>query len=110
MTISSSSLEEKVVAYKKIVQQIAELEEKKKELSLSILEQMETKSTIVSGYVVRRYERLNISTDLTQARAWQATKMQEVADKDKLKQLHQEGHDIPGISKSEYIQVSSKCS
>lgn len=57
---------------------------------------------------MRRCERLNISTDLNQARAWEATKMQEVADKDKLKQLYQDGHDIPGISKTCYIQVSSK--
>lgn len=91
--------------YRELGQRIAELEEQKKELGRAILQQMKTKTMSVAGYVVRKCERLNVSTDIQKAREWNATKMEEVIDKDKLKQLYQTGHEIPGISISQFIQV-----
>jgi hypothetical protein len=101
-----NSLEEQIHAYKELTRQIADLEERKKELSLAILEQMSEKTLSVKGYVVRRYDRLSFQVSLEQARELNATKMEEVLDKDALKKLHQAGQSIPGISSSQFIQVS----
>lgn len=102
---NEAPLELYLKAYRELTQQIAELEEQKKQLGQFILQQMKVKTMSVSGYVVRKCERLNVSTPLERAREWKATKMEEVVDKDKLKELYQAGHEIPGISMSQFIQV-----
>jgi hypothetical protein len=99
------SLEAYIRAYKELACRIAELEGQKKQLAQVILQKMQTKTMAVAGYVVRKCERLSVSTDLQKAREWNATKMEEVVDKDKLKQLYQAGHKIPGISISQFVQI-----
>jgi hypothetical protein len=99
------ALETYIQAYKELAQRIAELEEQKKQFGSIILQQMKAKTMSIAGYVVRKCERLNVRTDLQKAREWNATKMEEVIDKDKLKQLYQAGHTIPGISISQFIQI-----
>ena len=101
-------LEEEIRLYKELSQKIAELEQQKKELGLLILEQMIEKTMTVEEYVVRRYDRLSFKTSLEEARVLSATKIEEVIDKDKLKELHQAGQMIPGTSSSQFIQVSLK--
>lgn len=98
-------LETNIRAYKELAQRIAELEEQKKQLGQVILQQMKAKTMSVAGYLVRKCERINVSIDLQKAREWHATKLEEVIDKDKLKQLHRAGHEIPGISISQFIQI-----
>jgi predicted phage-related endonuclease len=100
------SLEEQVHQYKTIAKQIDELEAQKKELSLAILQQMKQKTVTLSKYIVRRYERLSYRTPIETAREFNATKMEEVLDKDKLKQMHQSGHAVPGVTQSTFILVS----
>lgn len=54
----SMSLEEQIVTYKRLMEQIADLEEKKKELSRSILEHMTIKSIVE----ITLCEDVNVST------------------------------------------------
>ncbi len=100
------SLEEQIQTYKALVRQIAEMDQQRRALGAAILEQMSTKMLSVGGYVVRRYDRLSIKTSLAEARQLEATKMEEVLDKDKLQELHFSGHEIPGVSTASFIQVS----
>ena len=104
----SISLEALIQVYKEMTQRIAKMEEERKEIGRAILQQMTTKSLSIAGYIVRSCERLNIHTELEKAREWGATRMEEVIDKAKLKQLYQAGCEIPGISISQFIQVSIK--
>lgn len=99
------SIEEQIQLYKELTQKITEMEEKKKELSLAILKQMTQKKLSIAGYTVCRYDRLSIKTSLEEARKLHATKMEEVLDKDKLKQLYQLGESISGVSSIQFIQV-----
>lgn len=100
------SLEEQIQAYKELSLYITALESQKKELSNVILEQMSEKTLSIAGYIVRRYDRLSIKTSLEEARQLDATKMEEVLDRDKLKKLHQSGQVIPGVAPAPFIQVS----
>lgn len=104
----SDSFEELVQAYRAIALEIKKLEEKKKELSLSIMQQMPTKTLNLEECTVRVYERTTIGTSLEEARLFSATKMEEVVDKEKVKKMHEEGVAIPGISHSKFIQVAAK--
>ena len=101
------SLEEQIRTYQALVRQIAEIERQKKELGAEILKQMTAKILSIPGYTVRRYDRLSIKTPVEEARKFGATKMEEVLDKEKLKQLHASGAEIPGISPLSFIQVST---
>jgi hypothetical protein len=102
------NLEEKVRLYKEISQQITNLEEQKKNLSQSILQEMEGKSLQIGSYQVKRTSRLSISTTLDQARSYQATKMEEIVDKEKIKTIHSADNPIPGVKTIEYILVTAK--
>jgi hypothetical protein len=101
------TLEEQVQAYRDLGKQINELEAKRKELSLSIFQQLAEEKTIIAGYTVRRYERLSFRVPLEQAREYGATKTEEVIDKEALKKLYESGAEIPGVSPICYIQVSA---
>jgi hypothetical protein len=68
---------------------------------------MPEKTLKTADYLVRCYQRLNIKTSLEEARLFDATKMMETVDKDKIKQLHELGEAVPGISEIHYIQVSN---
>ncbi len=102
------TLEEKVRLYKEISQQIISLEEQKKNLSQTILQEMAGKSLQIGSYQVKRTSRLTISTTLDQARTYQATKMEEIVDKEKIKTLHTTDNPIPGVKTIEYILVTAK--
>ena len=101
-------LEELLKLYKELAGKIAELEQQKKEISLAILEQMPEKTVTVGDYIVRRYDRLSFQVPLEIAREISATKMEEILDKTKLKQLYESGQKIPGISPFRFVQVSLK--
>lgn len=102
------SLEDQIKNYKEISLAIAALEEQKKALGAAILAQMTGKSYQTPDYIVRKVERLSFSVAIEDARQYQATKMEETVDKDKIKALYLAGHSIPGITEVKYVQVSEK--
>jgi hypothetical protein len=105
--MTSQELEDKVRAYKELSNQIAELEEKRKILGTEILQMLskETKTFLVAGYRVQRFERLSIKISLDDARMLGATKNEEVINKDEIKRLHQLGHSIPNVQLKESLIV-----
>ena len=100
------NLEEQVRQYQELSIKIEELEEQKKALSLSIMQAMEGKSLQFSDYQVRRYCRLSISLTPDQARPFDAVKLEETVDKEKIKGLYKSGLPVPGVKEVEYIVVS----
>jgi hypothetical protein len=102
------NLEEQIKLHQELSKKIAELEEKKQILGISILQQMQSKVLQVPGFLVRQYSRLCIKTSIEEARSLQATKVDEVIDKDKIKMLYNNGEPINGISEVRYIQISEK--
>lgn len=101
-------MEDKIQAYYEISRKIAELEQQRKELGQEILKLMTQKTIATAEYTVRKYERFSIKTSLDEARLFQATRTEEIIDKEKLKQLHLAGQPIGGISCVQYIQVHAK--
>lgn len=100
------NLEEQVLLHKEISLKIQELEVQKKALTQSILQEITSTSLQLGRYFVRRCSRLSIAVPLDQARHYDAVKLEEVVDKEKLKTLYKNGMAIPGVSESEYIVVS----
>ncbi len=98
--------QEQVKRHKEISLQIEELEKEKKALGTAIMNQMQGKTARVSDYLVRRMQRISISTSIEDARILNATKMEETVDKDKIKALYQQGHPVQGVSEVHYIQIS----
>jgi len=90
------------------VQQIAALEEKKRELNQAIFQQMSEKKMTVAGCILRKYERLFFRTPIEQARELGATKTEEVVDKEVLKKLYEAGQPVPGVTCSTYVQISAE--
>lgn len=99
-------LENQIKLHKELSKKIDELESQKKELSLSIMQQMTEKTISLPGYVVRKYSRLNIKLTIEEARSLDAVKMEEAVDKDKIKALYKQGQSIDGVSEIQYIQIS----
>lgn len=102
------SLEEQIKNYKEISRAIEALEEQKKALGAAIFAKMAGNMCQTNEYVVRKVERLSYSVSIEDARMYQATKMEETVDKDKIKALYQSGHPIPGVKEIKYIQVTEK--
>jgi hypothetical protein len=100
-------MEELIRNYYEMMRQIGELEEKKRELGALILQQMQTKSMRVADYIVRKYSRLSIKLTIEEARAFDAIKMEETVDKDKIKALYHLGQPVKGVSEVEYLRVSN---
>ena len=102
------TLEDKVRAYKFLRMQVEELEAKRKALVKEILELLpkEVNALPVAEFNVRRMSRFLIKTTLDDARLLDAIKIEEVVDNARLKKLFEEGHEIPGVSKYHFIQVS----
>ena len=101
-------LEEKVLSYRKITEEINDLEIRKKILTTEILllmtqneEKIETQNL-----KVKRHSRLNIKTPIETARSFGATKSGEIVDKDQIKKLISQGILIDGVTESTYIIVS----
>lgn len=100
------SLEEEIKLHKEISLKIEELEQKKKELGISIMQKMVSSVLQVPGYKVRRCHRLSIAVSIDKARMLNAVKIEEVVDKDKIKALYANGQAIEGVSEVNYIQIS----
>lgn len=103
----SQELEDKVKTYKKLVNDIAELEQRRKNLSKEILQMLATdaKTFYIAGYRVQRFSRLSIKTSLEEARALGATKSEEIINREEIKRLHKLGYPIPNVELSESIVV-----
>lgn len=102
------TLEEKIIAYKELRRKIDEMEEQKKLLITEILQLMPTdaKTVHVDDCRVSRYVRYSVRTSLETAKLFDATKIEEVVDKKRLKELFVLGHPIPDVTQSEFITVS----
>jgi hypothetical protein len=101
-------LEEKVIAYRELAERINEMEAEKKLLSQEILMLMPQDEEVVQvrHLKVKCYHRINIKTTLEQAKEFHATKMEEIVDKEALKELLHQGILVPGVSESSYVIVS----
>ncbi|MBI3237064.1 MAG: hypothetical protein HYZ48_05140 [Chlamydiales bacterium] len=101
---------EKVQKYKEIQKKIEELETEKKALVGEILDLMpqEMSTMELSTYRIKRVSRLSIQIRLASAEALGAVKMQKVVDREVIKRLFKEGHDLPGVSEIKFIQVCIK--
>ncbi|MCI0616192.1 hypothetical protein L0244_24690 [bacterium] len=101
------SLEDKIIAYKRLGLQIESLEEKKKALGQEILLEMPLKKMEIAGYKAFRYTRLAIRIPLEEARILGVTKMEEQIDKEKVKQLYKMGQKMDGVREIAYLIVTS---
>ena len=104
------SIEDKVRAYKALGDKIEELEAQKKALAQEILQEMPRENNVlrVAEYQVRRVMRLSIRTSLEDAKLIGAVRVEEVVDRDKIKELYRLKQTPPDVSEIEYIQVSKK--
>jgi hypothetical protein len=100
------NLEEQIRQHKEISLKIEQLEEQKRSLGQSIMQAMQGKSLQLGPYLVRRFCRLSISTTIDQARSFNAVKLEEIVDKEKIKTLYRNGSAFPGVKEIEYIQIS----
>jgi len=102
-------VEKKIADYKDLGRRIEELERQKKVLVAEILQfiPLETKSIHIGGNCVKRVRRLSIRTSIESAKLFQAVKMQEVVDKEKIKRLYEQGQQIPDVTEFEFIQVTT---
>ena len=100
------NLEEQIKTYRELGDKIEELELQRKALGVGILQQMQEKTLKLGGFVVRSCKRLSIKLSIEEARIFDATKMEEVVDKVRIKALYEQGEPVPGVSTIEYIQVS----
>jgi hypothetical protein len=99
-------LSEQVTLHKELSEQIAVLEEQKRVLGIAIMQNMESATLQLPGFVVRRFNRLSIKLSIDEARFFDAVKLEETVDKEKIKALYKSGHPINGVSEINYIQVS----
>lgn len=107
MTLTKlESIEDQVKAYKELGETIDALEERRKAIGAAIMQQMQGKSLQVAEYNVRKINRLSIKLSLEEARSFNAIKLEETVDKDKIKFLYNSGQMIQGVSEIEYIQIS----
>src|SRR5580704_538756 len=107
MKDSSSSLEEKILKYRQCQEQIKLLEEEKQQLYHEILQSFprETPEIFSDHFRVKRYCRLNIKTTLEEARSFNATKTEELVDKDKIKTLIHQGVLVPNVTETVYFLI-----
>lgn len=108
MTISDPKiLEEKLKEYREIADRIKELEAKKKEIGQIILNMIPIgmKKLSTPHFKVFKQQRLSFKTTIEEATGLQAVKTEVVLDKEKLKSMVENGQEVPGVSKSEFILV-----
>ena len=101
------SLEETILKYKQIQEQIKKLEEEKKKAYEEILNSFTPdKDEIFSkSFRVKKHSSIKIKTTVSEARAFHATKNEEVVDKEKIKELNSSGVCIPNVTKSTYFFI-----
>ncbi len=92
--------------HKELSLKIEALEAERKLLGQTILQAMTDKSMCFGAYTIRRFSRVSITSTIDQAREFQAIKMEEVVDKDKLKLLYRSGTTVPGVKEIQYISVT----
>ena len=102
------ALEEQIRVYWELGKKIESLEQERKALGSSIMQQMEGRTLKVSDFFVRRMGRFSIKLTLEEARTFDAIKIEETIDREKIKALYQSGQCVDGVSETEYIQVSLK--
>jgi hypothetical protein len=103
---TSMDFEEQIRAYHEMGTKIAELEQQRKALGATILQQMQEKTMRVADYVVRRCNKFSIQLTIEEARVFDAVKTEEVIDRAKIKALYGLGKVTQGISETQYVQVS----
>jgi hypothetical protein len=101
-------LEDQIKLHKALSKKIGEMEEEKKALGLAIMQQMQSKTLRIPGFIVRCCNRLSIKLSLEEARSLNAVKLEEVVDKDKIKDLYHSGQSINGVSEIYYVQVTEQ--
>lgn len=101
-------LSEKVAAYKRLISQIETLEEEKRNIAAQIIEEMPGSKFETAEFKATRYQRLSIRLSLEKARELQATKMEELVDKEKIKKMFHSGATMEGVEMRSYLLVSAK--
>ncbi len=101
------SLEEKVLKYKQIQNEIKRLETEKEIVYEEILHsfQQDEKELFSESFRVRKYVRLSIKTTVEEAKAFGATKVEELVDKDKIKEIIHSGVLVPNVTETNYFLV-----
>lgn len=107
LKVEAMNFEEQVRLYKELSQKIEAMEEEKRRLGAAIMQQMQSKTLQLPKYIVRCCSRLSIKMSLEEARSYNAIKLEETVDKDKIKALYHSGQQIDGISEIKYIQVQA---
>jgi hypothetical protein len=101
-------LAKKIETYKALIRQIDLLEEEKKRIAQEILALMPDPKFETPQYKAVRYQRLSIKTTLEHARLFDATKMVEELDKEKIKEIFLSGVPIEGVEEQTFLRVSEK--
>jgi hypothetical protein len=101
-------LEDQIKLHKELSKKIEEMEEQKRQLGAAIMQQMQNKTLQIPGFFVRHCSRLSIKLTLEEARAFNAVKLEETVDKDKIKVLYNKGNKIEGVTEIHYIQVQEQ--
>jgi hypothetical protein len=99
---------EKLTQYSKVLQQKAELNKQKRELSEAIISEISNGTLETDDCKATCRSRLSIRTSLEEARKLGATKMVEQVDKKKIKELYLSGVSIEGVEKRPSLVVKSK--
>lgn len=104
------SIEEKVLAYQDLRAKIKALEEEKQKIYQEILDAFPTNELLIESehFRLKKHTRLSIKTTVEQARAFDATKTEEIVDKDKIKQLIYSGTFVPNVKESSYFFVHER--
>lgn len=101
-------LEDQIKLHKELSKKIEEMEDQKRVLGLAIMQQMQSKTLRIPGFLVRCCSRLSIKLSIEEARSLDAIKLEELIDKDKIKALYNSGQSINGVSEIQYIQISEQ--
>ncbi len=101
-------LEDQIKLHKELSKKIEEMEDQKRVLGLAIMQQMQSKTLRIPGFLVRCCSRLSIKLSIEEARSLNAIKLEELIDKDKIKALYNSGQSINGVSEIHYIQISEQ--
>ncbi|MEN9343400.1 MAG: hypothetical protein RLZZ453_187 [Chlamydiota bacterium] len=101
------SLEENIIKYKQLQEAIKKLEEEKQNVYKEILQAFppDEKEIFSENYQVKKHLRVTIRTTLEEARSFQATKIEEVIDKQKIKEYIRQGIAIPNVTETGYFFV-----
>lgn len=105
-----TSLEEKVLAYKELRAKISALEEERQKVYQEILAAFPENELIIEAenFRIKKHTRLTIRTTVEEARAFNATKVDEIVDKDKIKKLVFSGTFVPNVTEASYFFIHDR--